>query len=95
MSIRNAQISGLLVSKMLNRPVEKIYSKSIQHQIYNVTRGVESLVGGAVTSLVVIASDLVLLLVMIVGLMVVDPITSVGTFIVFTGIGFLLYFFTS
>jgi len=92
MSIRNAQISGLLVSKMLNRPVEKIYSKSIQHQIYNVTRGVESLVGGAVTSLVVIASDLVLLLVMIVGLMVVDPITSVGTFIVFTGIGFLLYF---
>ena len=29
---------------------------------------------------------------MIVGLMAVDPITSVGTFIIFTGIGFLLYF---
>jgi len=29
---------------------------------------------------------------MIVGLMAVDPITSVGTFMVFTGIGFLLYF---
>ena len=40
MSIRNAQISSSLVSKMLNRPVEKIYSKSIQHQIYNVTSGV-------------------------------------------------------
>jgi ABC-type multidrug transport system fused ATPase/permease subunit len=92
MSIRNAQISSSLVSKMLNQPVEKIYSKSIQHQIYNVTGGVEVLVGGVVTSLVVIAADLVLLLVMIVGLMVVDPITSVGTLVVFTGIGFLLYF---
>ena len=92
MSTRNAQISSSLVSKMLNRPVEKIYSKSIQHQIYNVTGGVERLVGGVITSLVVIAADLVLLLVMIVGLMAVDPITSVGTFMVFTGIGFLLYF---
>lgn len=92
MSTRNAQISSSLVSKMLNRPAEKIYSKSIQHQIYNVTRGVEALVSGVITSLVVIAADLVLLLVMIVGLMVVDPITSVGTFMVFTGIGFLLFF---
>ena len=92
MSIRNAQISSSLVSKMLNRPVEKMFSKSIQHQIYNVTGGVQRLVGGAVTSLVVIASDLVLLIVIIVGLMLVDPITSIGTFFVFTGIGFLLYY---
>jgi ABC-type bacteriocin/lantibiotic exporter with double-glycine peptidase domain len=92
MSIRNAQISSALVSKMLNRPVEKIFSKPIQHQIYNVTGGVERLVGGAVTSLVVIASDFVLLLVILVGLMLVDPITSIGTFFVFTGIAFLLYF---
>jgi ABC-type bacteriocin/lantibiotic exporter with double-glycine peptidase domain len=72
--------------------VEKIYSKSIQHQIYNVTGGVDVLVGGVITSLVVIVADFVLLLVMIIGLMVVDPITSIGTFMVFTGIGFLLYF---
>ena len=92
MSIRNAQISSSLVSKMLNRPVEKIFSKPIQHQIYNVTGGVDRLVSGAVTSLVVIASDLVLLLVILVGLMLVDPITSIGTFLVFTGIALLLYF---
>jgi ABC-type multidrug transport system fused ATPase/permease subunit len=92
MSIRNAQISSSLVSKMLNRPVEKIFRKPIQLQIYNVTGGVERLVSGAVTSLVVIASDLVLLLVILVGLMLVDPITSIGTFFVFTGIAFLLYF---
>ena len=44
MRTRNAQISSSLVTKMLNRPVEKIFSKSIQHQIYNVTGGVERLV---------------------------------------------------
>jgi ABC-type multidrug transport system fused ATPase/permease subunit len=92
MSIRNAQISSSLVSKMLNRPVEKIFNKPIQHQIYSVTSGVETLVMGAVTSLVVIASDFVLLLVILMGLMLVDPITSVGTFFIFTGIAFLLYF---
>ena len=92
LSTRNAQISSSLVSKMLNRPVEKIYSKSIQHQIYNVTGGIDRLIGGVITSLVVIVADLVLLLIMIVGLMVVDPITSIGTFMVFTGIGFLLYY---
>ena len=92
MSIRNAQISSTLVSKMLNRPVEKIFRKSIQHQIYNVTSGVERLVGGAVTNLVVIAADLVLLLVILIGLMLVDPVTSMSTFLVFTGIGLLLYF---
>jgi len=92
MSVRNAQISSTLISKMLNRPVEKIFSKSIQHQIYNVTAGVDKLIGGVVTTLVVIASDLVLLFVILIGLMLVDPVTSIGTFIVFAGIGFLLYF---
>jgi len=92
MSVRNAQISSSLVAKMLNRPVEKIFSKSIQHQIYNVTGGVERLVGYVVTSLVFIASDLVLILVILVGLMLVDPITSIGTFFIFSGIAILLYF---
>jgi ABC-type multidrug transport system fused ATPase/permease subunit len=92
MSTRNAQISSSLVSKMLNRPVEKIFSKSIQHQIYNVTRGVENLVSGAITNLILIASDMVLLLVILTGLMFVDPLTSISTFFIFAAIAFLLYF---
>ena len=91
MSTRNAEISGSLVSKMLNRPVEKIFTSSIQHQIFNVTNGVERLVGGAVTTLVVITSDTVLLFVILIGLMLIDPITSIGAFFMFTGIGVLLY----
>jgi ABC-type bacteriocin/lantibiotic exporter with double-glycine peptidase domain len=92
LSIRNAQISSSLVSKMLNRPVDKLFSKSIQHQIYSVTYGAERLIGYVVTSLVVIASDLVLLLVILIGLLLVDPVTSIGTFIVFSVIAFALYF---
>ena len=92
MSVRNAQISSSLVSKMLNRPVEKIFNKSIQQQIYNVTKGVEYLVAGVITNLILITSDIVLLLVMLTGLMLVDPLTSIGTFFIFAGIAFLLYF---
>jgi ABC-type multidrug transport system fused ATPase/permease subunit len=92
MSYRNAEISSSLVSKMLNRPVEKIFKNSIQHQIYNVTAGVERLIGGVVSSLVVITSDLVLLIVILTGLMLIDPVTSIGTLVVFSGLGFLLYF---
>ena len=91
MSTRNAQISSSLVSKMLNRPIEKIFNNSIQHQIFNVTSGTEKLISGVVTNLVIITSDLVLLSVILAGLMLVDPITSIGTFLVFTSIAFLLY----
>jgi hypothetical protein len=91
MSTRNAQISSSLVSKMLNRTIEKIFDNSIQHQIFNVTSGTEKLISGVVTNLVIITSDLVLLSVILAGLMLVDPITSIGTFLVFTSIAFLLY----
>jgi ABC-type multidrug transport system fused ATPase/permease subunit len=91
MAARNAVISSSLVSKMLNRPVEKIYKNSIQEQIFNVTTGVERLVSGVITSLILIVSDLVLLIVIISGLMVVDPITSIGTLIVFVLIALVLY----
>ncbi len=91
MSTRNAQISSSLISKMLNRPIEKIFNNSIQHQIFNVTSGTEKLISGVVTNLVIITSDLVLLSVILAGLMIVDPITSIGTFLVFTSIAFLLY----
>jgi ABC-type bacteriocin/lantibiotic exporter with double-glycine peptidase domain len=77
---------------MLNRPVEKIFSKSIQHQIFNVTKGVEELVSGVITNLILIASDMVLLLVILTGLMLVDPLTSISTFFIFATIAFLLYF---
>ena len=92
MSARNAKISSSLVSKMFNRPVEKIFNKSVQHQIWSVTSGVERLVGFVVTTLVVIVSDSVLLIVILIGLMLVDPLTSILAFTIFAGIGLVLYF---
>jgi ABC-type multidrug transport system fused ATPase/permease subunit len=92
MSNRNAEISSTFVSKMLNRPVEKIFKNSIQHQIHTVTIGIDRLIGGVVSNLVVILSDLVLFIVILAGLMLIDPVTSIGSLVVFSGIGILLYF---
>ena len=92
LSVRNAQISSTLLSKMFNRPVEKIFNRSIQNQIHNINSGVQTLISGVISSVVLIISDLVLLLVMLIGLFTVDPMTSLGTFLVFTGLAWLLYF---
>jgi ABC-type multidrug transport system fused ATPase/permease subunit len=92
MSNRNAEISSTFVSKMLNRPVEKIFKNSIQHQIHTVTIGIDRLIGGVVSNLIVILSDLVLFIVILAGLMLIDPVTSIGSLVVFSGIGIILYF---
>jgi ABC-type multidrug transport system fused ATPase/permease subunit len=92
LSIRNAQISSILISKMFNRPVEKLFDQSIQHQIFNVNNGVATLINGVVASLVVVTSDMALLLVILFGLFAVDPMTSIGTLIVFSVLAGLLYF---
>jgi ABC-type multidrug transport system fused ATPase/permease subunit len=92
LSVREAQISSILISKMFNRPVEKLFDQSIQHQIFNVNNGVATLINGVVASLVVVTSDMALLLVILFGLFAVDPMTSIGTLIVFSVLAGLLYF---
>jgi ABC-type multidrug transport system fused ATPase/permease subunit len=77
---------------MFNRPVEKLFDQSIQHQIFNVNNGVATLINGVVASLVVVTSDMALLLVILFGLFAVDPMTSIGTLIVFSVLAGLLYF---
>jgi ABC-type multidrug transport system fused ATPase/permease subunit len=61
--------------------------------LYAATRGVEIIVLQVLAMMVVLVSDLSLLLVMSVGLFVVDPTTAVGTLLVFTLIGYLLFRF--
>jgi ABC-type multidrug transport system fused ATPase/permease subunit len=56
-----------------------------------VTRGVEFITLQVLATSVVLVSDISLMLVMGVGLLVVDPMTAIGSFAVFAAIGFSLY----
>jgi len=93
LSRRGAKISSNLIARLLSQPLLVVQARTAQETLYAVTRGVELIVLQVIATVVVLASDLSLLLVMAVGLFVVDPTTAFGTFLIFSLIGYLLYKF--
>jgi ABC-type multidrug transport system fused ATPase/permease subunit len=93
LSRRGAKISADLISRLLSQPLLVVQSRTTQETVYAVTIGVERIVLQVLATSLVWISDLALLVVMMVGLLVVDPVTAVSTFLVFMFVGFFLYKF--
>jgi ATP-binding cassette, subfamily B, bacterial PglK len=93
LSRRGAKISSILISRLLSQPLLFVQARTTQETLYAVTRGVELIVLQVIATLVAMASDLALLLVIGIGLFVVDPVTASGTLLVFLVTGYLLYRF--
>lgn len=92
-SRRGAKISADLVSRLLSQPLLIVQARTSQETLYAVTRGVELIVLQVLATTIVLISDVSLLLVMAVGLFIVDSITAVGIFLVFSVLGYFLYHF--
>ena len=86
-----AIISGDLTSRVLAQPLLQLQKRTSQETLFALTAGVSSLVLGILGTVVVLASDLSLVLVMAIGLLVVDPSTAIGSFIFFAFIAIFLY----
>lgn len=93
MSRRGASLSADLIARLLSQSLLKIQSRSTQEIIYAISAGVEMLVMQILATTVVMIADLSLLIIMTVGLLLVDPITAIGTLLIFSVIGFFLYKF--
>ena len=93
LSRRGAQISSNLISRLLSKPLLVIQERSTQETVYAVTSGVALITLQIIATAVVLVSDISLLLIMAIGLFAVDPTIAIGTFFVFSGIGYLLYQF--
>lgn len=93
LSRRGAKISSNLIARLLSQPLLAVQARTTQEMLYAVTRGVELIVLQVIATVVALASDLSLLLVMGIGLFLVDPTTAFGTFAVFLLIGYFLYRF--
>jgi ABC-type multidrug transport system fused ATPase/permease subunit len=91
MSYRGAAISADLVSRFLAQPLLVIQRWSSQEALYSVTRGVEVITLEVIALSVVLIADVALLVILITGLFIVDPVTSVGTVIIFGAIAIVLY----
>ena len=93
LSRRGAQISADLISRLLSQPLLFVQSRTTQEKVFAVTTGVERIVLQVIASSVVWVADFSLLVVMLIGLVIVDPITAFATLFVFTIVGFFLHRF--
>lgn len=93
LSRRGAKISAELISKLLSQSLLIVQSRTTQETVYAVTTGVDRLVIQVLANIIVWVADLALLVVIFIGLLVVDPVTSIATSLIFSLIGYLLYKF--
>jgi len=91
LSRRAAEISSILITKLLSKSLVFIQEKSVQQTIYMTTEGVTAITVGIIGSLVYLISDISLLIVLVAGLFYVDSWVAVVTIIIFSGTAFLLY----
>lgn len=93
LSRRGAMISAELIRKLLSQPLLKIQSRSSQETVYAVTIGVERIVLQVIATSTVWVADLALLIVIVIGLLIINPITAISSILVFSIVGYILYLF--
>jgi len=93
LSRRGAKISANLISRLLSQPLLIVQARTTQESLYAVTAGVGIITIQIIATSIVMVSDISLLVIMGVGLFAVDPSTAIGTFLVFSLIGYFLYRF--
>ena len=93
LSRRGAKISADLISRLLSQPLLVVQSRTTQETVYAVSTGVERIVLQVLATSVVWIADLALLVVMVAGLLIVDPVTALATFALFLVVAFFLYRF--
>jgi ABC-type multidrug transport system fused ATPase/permease subunit len=90
---QSAQISSLLISKLLAQDLLRVQKRTSQENLYAVTAGVNIVVIGVIGSSVLLIADISLLALMLFGLFVVDPIVALTTLTLFGAIAYGLYRF--
>jgi ABC-type multidrug transport system fused ATPase/permease subunit len=93
LSQRGARISADLISKLLAQPLLIVQSRTTQEMLYSVTIGVERIVIQVLASIVVWISDFSLLIVLVLGILILDPVTGITTVVIFSIIGIFLHKF--
>ena len=89
---RAAVTSNNLVTSLLSSPLQTIRMRSKQETIFAVTEGVNMMMLNIIGTVVGVASDLFLLVILSIGLFVVNPFIALATFVTFGAVGLLMYF---
>lgn len=92
LSRRGAEISATAMEKHISRSLQEINTRTVQETIYLLTVGIIVVTLGILGTLMILATDLILLLVMMFGLFIVNPIIALISLSLFSIIGVALYF---
>lgn len=92
LSAKASHITSNMNKQILTGDLEQISAQSPMSLLYSLTTGVQSITTGITASIVSITSDSFLLLVILGGLFLVDPIVAISIVFLFGGIGYCLYF---
>jgi len=92
LSQRSARLSAELFRKYLYLSFEKVQDLSGQQIVFALTQGVTSLMMSVLAVSISLAADISLLVIMSFGLVLLDPIMAIATFLGFGLVGVILYF---
>ena len=90
LSRESVQVASRLLGRLLRQPVTKIYSTSIQENLYSLTHGVNSLYVNVLGAAMSQISDAALLAVLLTSLVLLDPLLAFISATIFGTVGFVL-----
>jgi ATP-binding cassette, subfamily B, bacterial PglK len=91
LSEKAADISGMLMSKLLSQNLLFIQKRTTQETIFIITDGLRNLTSGILATSVSLAADISMLTILSVGLYVFDPFVAISTTLLFLTLAFFLY----
>lgn len=91
LSYRSAKLSSKLLKNLLNADLQTIQQRSVQDLIYSSTTGVQSVMVGILGVAMTLVSDLILLVILLIGLMITDFATALLALFIFSLVAMLLF----
>lgn len=92
LSRRSAWITSNLFSRLITQDILKLQKRTRQENLFLITEGVRRITIGILGNFVFLIADVSLLLVLTLGLIGVDPIVAIVTFLLFGAVALILHF---
>lgn len=92
LSVKSANLTATLARKLLNKDLLTVMAKSKQETLFALTGGVNKVLIGVLGAGIQMLADFSLLLIMLFGLFVVDPLISITSIVLFGSISLALYY---
>lgn len=89
---RSASITSTLFSRLISQNILEVQKRNTQETLFLLTEGVRRITVGVLGNFVFLVADLSLLIVLTAGLLILDPLVAIVTFILFGSVAVLLHY---